>query len=336
MNASASVSPAQAPELAAGLEDAGCGGLFFAEVNHDPFLCVAAAAGRSRRLRLGTSIALALTRGPTPLSYIAHDLAELTDGRLVLGLGSQVRAHITRRFSMTWSDPVRRMRELVEAFRLVWRSWESGEKCLFTGEFYSISLMPGEFRPAAIGRPSPPVYLAAVGPAMARMAGEIADGVFIHAFSTPEYVRSVILPAVREGLRRAGRATDSFSMCYSPFTALADDAGSRAEARQRMRQILAFYGSTPAYRRVLDLHGFGDLQPRLNALAREDRRREMADLVPDEIVSLFTTVGPPDDVAEGLRRRWGGLADELMVPSEFWLGPAGPAWSRAARAPAGE
>jgi probable F420-dependent oxidoreductase len=319
------------PDLAARLEADGCDTLFFAELAHDAFLAVAAAAPGASRMALGTSIALAFPRGPTPLAYAANDLSLAAGGRFILGLGPQVRAHIERRFGQAWTDPVQRMRELVLAMRAIWECWRTGGELRFEGEVYKLSLMPPAFRPEPSPYPPPPVYLAAVGPKMAGLAGEVADGLFIHAFATPAYVREVILPAVEEGLSRSGRSRADFQLCLSVFLADAADPRGLAAAREETRAAVAFYASTPDYRRVLDQHGLGDLQPRLRQLTREGAWARLAADISDEVLDLFSIAGAPDAVGEALRTRWGGLVDQVSLPVEFWTRHRDdPAWARAA------
>jgi probable F420-dependent oxidoreductase len=317
------------PHTAAALQRAGCQGMFFAEISHDPFLG-AAAVGATTEMTVGTAIALAFPRGPTLLAYTAHDLAAATQGRFVLGLGPQVQPHIERRFGLQWSSPVKRMRELVLAIRSIWDCWATGGDLWFEGDIYRLSLMPPAFRPEPTAYPTVPIYLAAVGPAMARLAGEVADGVVLHAFSTPLYVREVILPCIEEGRRAAGRTSDGFQVLYSPFVAHRTATTELAEAREAMRRPLAFYASTPDYRRVLDVHGLAELQPRLRRLTREGQWERMGHEISDEVLDLFCISGGPDDLCGDMARRWDGLADQISLPVDLWLSHLDdPAWGRA-------
>ncbi|MEZ5734239.1 MAG: TIGR03617 family F420-dependent LLM class oxidoreductase [Novosphingobium sp.] len=320
LNAAHSTAPARdLTDLAARLDDAGCHGLFFAEIAHDPFLATAIAATAETGLTLGTSIALAFTRSPTTLAYTAHDLNAATGGRFVLGLGPQVKTHIERRFGLEWREPVQRLREVVLAMRAVWNCWEEGGPLDFGGELYRLSLMPPAFRPEKTGHGAPPVYLAAVGPKMAEVAGEVADGLFVHAFSTPDYVRNVLLPAIERGLARSGRSRADFQICYSAFIADTTAAESPAAAREQARGSVAFYASTPDYRRVLDQHGIGELQPRLRQMTREGAWDRMAAEISDEVLELFCTSGAPAELCEGLGQRWGDLVDQISLPVDYWL-----------------
>jgi probable F420-dependent oxidoreductase len=318
-------------DLAAKLERAGCHGLHFAEIGHDPFLSVAAAAAGGKELVFGTSIALAFTRSPTTLAYMAHDLNTATGGHFVLGLGPQVKPHIERRFGLSWSEPVERMREVVLAMRAVWASWQSGGPLNFEGKIFKLSLMPPAFRPEATPYAPPPVYLAAVGPKMAELAGEVADGLFIHAFTTEPYVRQVLMPAVEQGLERADRKRKDFEVCYAAFVADTTAAESLEAARAQARQAVAFYASTPNYRAVLDLHGIGELQPRLQQMTRQGTWTEMADMIGDDVLDLFCITGTPDELAQGLQNRWGGLVDQISLPADYWTRHMGdPKWHRSA------
>ncbi len=315
LNAVASAAPTRdLADLAARLEASHCDGLYFAELGHDPFLGAAVASTGTSKLTLGTGIALAFPRGPVPLAYTAHDLNTASGGNFVLGLGPQVRAHIERRFGMTWSEPVKRMRETVLAVRAVWDCWASNGPLDFQGEFYKLNLMPPNFRPEPSPHAPPPICLAAVGPKMSEMAGEVADGLFIHAFATPAYVRNVILPAVERGLAKSGRSREQFQLIYSAFIADASNPRALGEARSGV----AFYASTPDYRGVLDQHGLGDLQPRLHRMTREGKWKEMAAEISDEVLSLFCVAGAPDAIGAGLGERWGGVADQISLGEDYW------------------
>jgi probable F420-dependent oxidoreductase len=255
--------------LAGRLEDMGCDGFYFAELSHDALLPAAVAATGSRTMAIGTSIALAFTRSPTALAYAAHDLNAASEGRFVLGLGPQVRPHIERRFGLAWSEPVKRMRETVLALRAIWDCWQNEEPLQFAGDIFRLSLMPPAFRPEPTPWGGPPIYLAAVGPKMAELAGEVADGLFVHAFATEAYVRNVLLPAVERGLARSGRTREDFQLSYSAFVADTTHAESPAAARAQARSSVAFYASTPDYVGVLAQHGLEALQPRLRQMTRD-------------------------------------------------------------------
>jgi probable F420-dependent oxidoreductase len=316
LNATASVAPsAGLAETAARLDHAGAHGFHFAELMHDPFLGVAMAAPGASRLTYGTSIALAFTRSPTTLAHIANDLQVLTGGRFVLGLGTQIKPHIERRFGLTWDRPVQRFRETVLAMRAVWKAWESGEPLKFRGEIFKLSLMTPAFSPPVPAQGPPPVYLAAVGPQMAEMAGEVADGLFVHAFTTADYVRNVLLPAVERGLAKSGRSRADFQVCLPAF--IADTTMPDADAQAR--SSVAFYASTPNYLGVLEQHGLEDLQPRLRRMTVEGAWDRIADEISDEVLDLFCLSGDPAGLCEGFAKRWGGLVDQVSLPVEYWL-----------------
>lgn len=304
--------------LASQLEELGCDGFYFAEVAHDALLGAAIAATGTRRMAIGTSIALGFTRSPTALAYAAHDLNTAAEGRFVLGLGPQVRPHIERRFGLVWGDPVNRMRETVLAMRAVWQCWQDGGPLDFQGEIFQLSLMPPAFRPAATPWGGPPVFLAGVGPKMAEMAGEVADGLFVHAFTTEAYVRNVLLPAIERGLARSGRTRKDFTLSYPAFIADTTTADSPEAARLQARNQVAFYASTPDYRGVLDQHGLGELQPRLRQMTRDGAWADMAREITDEVLDLFCISGSPGEIGAALENRWQGLVDQVSLGVDFW------------------
>jgi probable F420-dependent oxidoreductase len=250
------------------LESQGFDGALSAEVANDPFLPILLGAEHSTRLELMTSIAVAFARSPMTLAQTAHDLNVFSKGRFILGLGSQVRAHVTRRFSMPWSHPAARMRELILAMRAIWASWYEGKKLDFQGEFYQHTLMTPMFTPSEKTYGAPRVTVAGVNPRMTEIAGEVADGFVAHGFTTERYLREVTVPAIERGLAKSGRSRASFELCCPVFTVTGDDERAFLASRDAVRAQIAFYGSTPAYRPVLELHGWGELQSELNALTR--------------------------------------------------------------------
>jgi len=290
---------------AAEAEEVGFDGAWTAENEADAFLPLGLAAAATSRLVLGPSVAIAFARTPMTVAYLAADLQRFSDGRFVLGLGSQVRPHIEKRFGMPWSKPAARMRSFVQALHAIWDSWETGEPLRYESEFYRHTLMTPHFTPPRGEHGRPRVYLAAVGPLMTRVAGEVADGLLAHPFLTERYLREVIVPELRTGAERAGRTLDGFEIGLSAFVAL-DDADVEAVRRQ-----ISFYGSTPAYRPVLDLHGWGDLQTDLNTLSKQGRWDDMVGLVDDEVLAAMCCIGTPTEVAADLVRRWGGLAQRI-------------------------
>jgi len=294
-------------------EAAGLDCLWAAETTNDPFLSLVLAAEHSERVSIGTSIAIAFARNPMSLAYTTNQLQEFSQGRLILGLGSQVRAHIQKRFSAEWSRPAARMREFVLALRAVWGSWNDGSTLDFRGDFYTHTLMTPLFSPRPHAFGSPRVFLAAVGERMTEVAGEVADGVITHGLSSPRYVREVTLPAIELGLRKSGRARGEFEVTCPGFVAVVENEEQETKARAAMRRQLAFYGSTPAYRPVLDLHGWGELQPELYECSRRGAWDEMSGLVNDEMLDTFAIVTYPGSLAGELRLRYGGVADRINV-----------------------
>jgi probable F420-dependent oxidoreductase len=304
-----------AAATAAEAEAAGYDGIFTGEVIGDPFLPLALAAGATERVDLGTSIAVAFARSPMAVAYTAHDLQRFSGGRLVLGLGSQVKAHITRRFSMPWGRPVAQMREFVLAMRAAWLCWSNGEPLNFEGAFYRHTLMPPTFMPARHDYGPPAVYLAGVGDGMTRMAGEVADGFLCHGFTTGRWIRERTVPALEEGRRRAGKPMEGFTVKAAVFLATGSEAEIEA-GTAAIRSHLAFYASTPAYKPLLDLHGWGDLGPELTRLSKEGRWSEMPGLIDDEVVDAFAIVAPLDEVPGKLATRCVGLVDRVSFISQ--------------------
>ena len=293
------------------LEDAGYDGAFSAETSHDGFLPLAVAATATERLELGTSIAVAFARTPMVTAIAANDLQVGTKGRFVLGLGSQIKPHIERRFSMPWSAPAARMREYVMAMRAIWSAWHDGTKLDFRGDFYTHTLMTPFFSPGPSEYGAPKVWLAAVGERMTEVAGEVADGVIVHGFTTERYVREVTIPAIDRGLAKAGRARAGFEISGPMFVVSGTTEEEMEAAKQATKQQIAFYGSTPAYRPVLELHGWGEVGDELNAMSKRGQWVEMGELVTDDILDAFAVVAEPGEVAGRLRARFGGLLDRL-------------------------
>jgi probable F420-dependent oxidoreductase len=308
------------PATARDLEARGYAGVWSSEAAHDPFLPLLAAGQATTRLQVGTAIAVAFARSPMTLAMTAHDLQRYTRGRFLLGLGSQVRAHVERRFSMPWSAPVERMREYVAALRAIWAAWQDGTRLRFEGEHYRHTLMTPMFAPPAHEWGAPPVHLAAVGPGMTRLAGEIADGLLAHGFTTARYLRERTLPALEEGLAAAGRRRADVSVSLPGFVVTGSTEEERAAAAAAVRATIAFYGSTPAYRPVLELHSWGALADELHALSvgrREDKWTAMRDLVDDEVLDAFAVVAEPHEVGGRVRERYAGLVDRFSVYASY-------------------
>ncbi|GGI08294.1 TIGR03617 family F420-dependent LLM class oxidoreductase [Egicoccus halophilus] len=302
---------------AAAAEAAGYDGWFTGETAHEPLLACTAAGAATSRLQVGTAIAVAFPRSPMHVAQAAWDLQDLTGGRFVLGLGSQVKAHVEKRFSATWSAPAARMREHVQALRAIWHAWATGERLAHRGEFYRHTLMTPFFTPPDHGHGAPPVWLAAVGPRMTEVAGEVADGLLCHGFTTDRYLREVTLPALTAGARRAGRDRDGLEVVLPVFAVTGHDDAEVAASEAFVRQQIAFYGSTPAYRPVLDLHGWGGLHEQLHARSLRGEWEAMAAAIDDEVLHTFALVAPPDRLGTEIRDRYAGLADRVSLYTPF-------------------
>ena len=295
------------------LEAAGFDGAFSYEVAHDPFLPLAIAATVTERITLGTSIAVAFARNPMTLAIVASDLHRLSRGRFVLGIGSQIKPHITKRFSMPWSHPAARMREMVLAIRAIWSTWTDGVPLQFRGEYYRHTLMTPMFDhgPSPFG--CPPIFVAAVGPAMTAVAGEVADGLVAHAFTTPDYFRDVTLPHVERGLSASGRTRADLQITMPIFAVIGRDEAEVAAKAVGTRRQIAFYGSTPAYRGVLEHHGWGELGDELNRLSKQGEWQRMGEIIDDDVLRAFAAVGDAPTVAAEIVRRYGGLLDRVQL-----------------------
>ncbi len=298
------------------VEAAGYDGAWAAEVGHDPLLILAGAASATMRLELGTGIVVAFGRSPMITAMMANDVQLLSKGRLLLGLGSQIKPHIEKRYSMPWSQPAARMREYILALRAIWSCWNEGAPMNFRGEFYRHTLMTPFFSPAPNPFGAPKIFLAAVGELMTEVAGEVADGLLVHPFTTERYLREVTLPALERGLAKAGRPPEAFQISYSGLIATGVTEAELESAKDHVRSQIAFYGSTPAYRGVLELHGWGDLQTELNTLSRSGDWTAMGKLIDDDVLGTLSVVAPVGDVARRVHARFGDVIDRfsLYVP----------------------
>jgi probable F420-dependent oxidoreductase len=288
----------------------GFDGVMAAETSHDPFLALTAAAGAAPGLDIGTAIAVAFARSPMTVAHAAWDLADVSGGRFLLGLGTQIRAHVVGRFSMPWTAPVSRMREFIAALRAIWASWQEGEPLRFRGDHYRFSLMTPFFNPGPIEHPAVPILLAAVGPSMCRLVGEAADGIHVHPFHTRRYLDEVVRPAIASGATRTGRDPGSSITVANLFVVTGRDDEEMARSAAAARRQIAFYASTPAYRGVLDLHGW-DVGDELNALSKQGRWDEMGSLIDDEMLREVAVVAPPEQVAASISERCQGSVDRL-------------------------
>jgi probable F420-dependent oxidoreductase len=313
--------PAGTAAAARAAEDVGYDGVWSVEASHDPFLPLAIAAGTTERLELATGIALAFARNPMNLAMLANDLHELSGGRFILGLGSQIKPHITKRYSMPWSHPAPRMRELILAIRAIWECWATGGKLAFRGEFYTHTLMTPFFDPGPNPYGNPKILLAGVGELMTEVAGEVADGLLVHPLTTERYLREISLPALERGAAKAGKTRDDLTISYPGFVVTGATEEDIAGAAKAAKTQIAFYGSTPAYRPVLDLHGWGDLQPELNTLSKRGEWAAMGELIDDELLHAFAVVCPLDEVAARVLDRWGGLVDRFTFYDPYRVEP---------------
>jgi probable F420-dependent oxidoreductase len=303
----------QVGAAAQAIEAEGYDGIVAMENKHDPFLALAVAGAATRRIELHTGVAIAFARTPMAVAEVGWDLAGSTGGRFVVGLGSQVRAHNERRFSVAWTPPAPRMREYVRVLRAIWHCWKTGEKPAFEGEHYRFTLMTPNFAPEPIEAQPPAVMIAAVGPAMLNVAAEECDGVKLHGFCTRKYLTDVVMPRLAAGLARSGRARSQYEISGGGFLATGPDDAAVARRFEWVRQRVAFYGSTPAYYPVLAAHRLEDLGHKLNALVRQGKWSGMTKEVPDDVVHLFAAVGRYDQIVAAIEERFGGLVDALTL-----------------------
>jgi probable F420-dependent oxidoreductase len=316
VDASASADMHRIGERAKHLEDLGYDGIRLAELNHDPFMPLALAAANTSRIELVTSVAVAFARNPMSMAVQTHDLNAFSDGRFVLGLGSQVKPHIERRFSMPWHKAARQMREYINAMNAIFDCWYDGKRLEFMGEYYQHTLMPATFSPDNVSGPRPRITLSATGPLMTKVAAEVADGMIMHPFSSEKYMREVTLPAIEAGLAASGRSLAEFELDYAPMIATGTTEEALQDGIATLRDRIAFYGCTVAYKPVLDIHGWGDLQDELITLNRAHRTEDMAALITDEMVDTIGIVGEPQAVVDTMLQRFGGVISRtgFVVP----------------------
>ena len=304
------------------VEGAGYDGAWVSETQHDPFLQLLRAVDATERLTLGTSIAIAFGRTPLTVAHSAYDLAQYSRGRFVLGLGSQVKPHIERRFSMPWSQPAARMREFVLGLRAIWAAWQDGTKLQFDGDFYTHTLMTPFFSPEPHEWGPPSVFVAGVGEKMTEVAGETCDGFIVHPFTTRQYVDTVTIPALRAGREKADKQSlDGFTVRGSCFIAIGRTSEEVAKAVEATKQRIAFYASTPAYRAVLELHDRAELGPELTRLSREGKWQTMGELIDDELLELMAVTGEPAAAGKALAERWAGTYDRVSLNAAADLEP---------------
>jgi probable F420-dependent oxidoreductase len=299
---------------AARAEELGFDGVWTPEMDNDAFLPHPLIADRTDEIQQGTRIALAFTRSPMALAYTAWDLARYTDGRFVLGLGTQVKGHNERRFSVDWASPGPRLREVVESLRHIFDVFQGDAKLDYEGDHYSFSLMTDNFNPGPIDHPDVPIYIAGVNEYNIRLAGELCDGLAMHPFNTPGYTDEVIAPTVTDGADRANRSLEDVALSASPFVVTGETDEERERSRAEVRQRIAFYGSTRTYHDVLEHHGWRDIGEELYDLSKDQRWDDMADLITDEMVSTFAIEAPPAELLAAARDTYGGIADRIVLP----------------------
>jgi len=311
----------QVPELAQAAEKLGFSCLWTAETQHNPFLPIVLAAEHTQRIKLGTAIAVSFARSPAVMAQTSWDLAEQSGGRFILGLGTQVKAHINRRFGMPWPDSVTgQLREQIAVMRAFWRNWQDGERLSFSGDYYQINLSSPFFTPAAQPYPDIPIFIAGVNIGLAKLAGESAQGFHTHPFHSPDYLRDVIVPQIAAGAESAGRTRQDVQVVAHAFVV------SNEFERQMVRQQISFYASTPSYRSVLAHHGWEEVGEELSQMARAQKWAQMSSLVTDEMVEAFAAIAEPADLADALKKRYAGIADRInlylpFIPGErdeFW------------------
>jgi probable F420-dependent oxidoreductase len=300
------------PELASAAEAAGFSGVWTSETQHEAFLPHALIAGNTRTLSHGTAVAIAFARSPGALAYTAWDLAAASQGRFMLGLGTQVRAHVRRRFGMPWPEsPVGKLREMVSALRAIWRAWQTGERLNFRGDYFRLTLMTPFFNPGPIDHPDIPIFLAGVNTGLCRLAGEVAQGFHAHPLHSADYLSQVVKPQIEVGARKVGRDPQLVQLTAAAF--VVTDPAQADEVRSQ----IAFYASTPSYRPVLATHGWEKVADELGALARRGAWDEMGGQIDDDMLATFAVVAPPERLASALKDRYAGLVDRLMIYRPF-------------------
>ncbi|HET6596299.1 MAG TPA: TIGR03617 family F420-dependent LLM class oxidoreductase [Anaerolineales bacterium] len=300
------------PVIARAAEEVGFDALWTQETQHDPFLPCALIAEHTTRLHFGTGIAVSFARSPANIAYTAWDLAAQSDGRFILGLGTQVKAHIERRFGQPWPDSVtRKLREQIQVIRAFWDCWQNGMKLNYRGEYYKITLMSPFFNPGAIEYPIIPIYIAGVNTGLARLAGELCEGFHVHPLHSARYVREVLLPALEEGAKKTNRKREDISVSITAFVATTPEEINSARAQ------ISFYASTPSYRPVMDLHGWASTAEKLSAHAARGEWAEMPMLITEEMLNEFCLTTEESTLADELKRRYAGIADRLTLYAPF-------------------
>jgi probable F420-dependent oxidoreductase len=313
--------------VAQAAEMLGFAGIWTSETKHDAFLPLALAAEHTEAIQLGTSVAIAFARSPMVTAQTAWDLQDFSGGRLLLGLGTQVKPHIERRFSMPWDRPVGRLREYIQALRAIWQSFQTGGPLDFRGQFYQHTLITPFFNPGPIEHPEIPISIAGVNTGLAQLAGEQCQGFHVHPFHTPLYIREIVRPAISAGAEQSGRSLADVELSTSVFVITGRDAATMAEQRERMRAQIAFYASTPTYRVVLEAHGWAEIGEQLSQMAKHQRWREMTALISDEMLQALAVEAEPDEIGPAIRERYTGLIDRVALYFPFEPGLDDDFWS---------
>ena len=307
--------------VAKAAEEIGFDALWTQETQHDPFLPCTLIAEHTTRLNFGTAIAVSFARSPANMAYTAWDLAAQSNGRFILGLGTQVKAHIERRFGQPWPEsPVKKLREQIEVIRAFWDNWQNGTKLNYRGEYYKITLMSPFFNAGEIEHPNIPIYIAGVNTGLAKLAGELCEGFHAHPFNSPRYLKEVMLPAIEDGTKKNNRARQDVSVSVTAFIATTPEEMNFARAQ------IAFYASTPSYRPVMDLYGWSGVAETLSNHAKKGEWGEMFTLITDEILSEFCLITEKDKLADELKKRYEGIADRLTLYTPFVPGEKDEWW----------
>ncbi len=298
-------------KAAAAAEEMGYDGIHASETSHDPFLPLVLAAEHTHRLSLGTSVAIAFPRSPMITAMMSWDLQRFSKGRFILGLGTQVKGHNERRFSVPWTAPAPRIKEYIETLRAIWDTFQNNTPPKYSGEHYQFTLINPTFNPGPIEHPYIPVHLAAVNEGNARVAGEVADGIKLHGFNTMGYTKAVLLPAIEKGLEKSGRTRAQFEIWGGGFLATGQDWSAVERNLEQVKRLVSFYGSTRTYQNVLEYHGWQEVGQQLHALSVQGKWEEMPKLITQEMVEEFAVVAPYDSVVEKMRQRYGGIVNAL-------------------------
>jgi probable F420-dependent oxidoreductase len=316
-----SLSLTDIPTYAPAIEELSFDAVWTTETQHDPFLPGPLIAEHTQELNFGTAVAISFARSPATMAYTAWDLAQTSGGRFILGLGTQVRGHIERRFGMSWpTSAVAKLREQILAIRAFWRTWQTGDRLNFRGDYYKLTLMVPFFNPGPIDHPEIPIYIAGVNTGLARLAGEVADGFHVHPLNSAHYLREVLLPAIAAGARKNGRSLTDINISTTAFVVTSD------EEKEFVRSQIAFYASTPSYRRVFGLHGWADIAEKLSGLAIRKKWDQMGSLISDEMIATFAIVADPDEIGAALLERYQGLSNRLTLYTPFIPGERDDFW----------